>query len=312
MAKLGDEYQEIVGAVAQALDPGASVKVGQWIEGPDGKRDLDAEVRGTVDGSPSFVLIECKDWAKPVGIGVVDALDSKRRDLNTDRAIIYSNSGFTAPALRKATRVGIETASALKAGDQRIKVMIERSIVAKRLSVNSMRIMLYPPPGQDPEVEHGWQVDQLLCDGLPVINWISELSCRLIQEHEDAKQITFRCVFRPHLGWLLNSRMLSVAEFEVCFACSKKWVAQTIRVDVTLGLYDYLRRTVVVPPKQAYWMGWIDREAWVEVDSEWEEKELEPNSFELYLTLLDPIPPIGDGVAPKIEELITEQEVRVE
>ena len=77
-------------------------------------------------------------------------------------------------------------------------------------------------------------------------------------------------------------------------------------------LSDYLRRTIVVPPKQAYWMGWIDREAWVEVDSEWEEKELEPNSFEFYLTLLDPIPPIGDGAAPKIEELIAEQEVQVE
>ena len=52
MAKAGDEYQEIVGAVAQALDPGASVKVAQWIEGPDGKRDLDVEVRGTINGSP--------------------------------------------------------------------------------------------------------------------------------------------------------------------------------------------------------------------------------------------------------------------
>jgi hypothetical protein len=106
--------------------------------------------------------------------------------------------------------------------------------------------------------------------------------------------------------------MLSVAGFEVFFACSKKWVAQTIRVDVTLGLYDYLRRTVVIPPQQTYWMGWIDREAWVEVDSEWEEKELGPNSFELYFTELNSIPPVDDGAAPRIEELIAEQEVRVE
>lgn len=35
MAKAGDEYQEIVGAVAKALDPGASVKIGQSVEGPD-------------------------------------------------------------------------------------------------------------------------------------------------------------------------------------------------------------------------------------------------------------------------------------
>src|SRR5258705_5150682 len=93
MAKAGDEYQDIVGDVAKALDPGASVKVGQWVEGPDGKRDLGGEVSGTIDGSPCFIVIECKDWSVPIGIGVVDALDSKRKDLNADQAIIYSNSG---------------------------------------------------------------------------------------------------------------------------------------------------------------------------------------------------------------------------
>src|SRR5215510_1062106 len=44
--KAGDEYQDIVAAVQCALDPGAAVRAGQWIEGPDGRRDLDVEVRG--------------------------------------------------------------------------------------------------------------------------------------------------------------------------------------------------------------------------------------------------------------------------
>ncbi|MCY2952236.1 MAG: restriction endonuclease [Planctomycetota bacterium] len=312
MAKAGDDYQDVVGAVARALDPCASVKVGQWIEGPDGRRDLDVEVRGTIDGASCFVLIECKDWADPVGIAVVDALDSKRKDLNADRGVIYSNSGFTAPALRKARRVGIETASALKAGDKRIKIVLERLLIAKRLSVDSLRATLYPRPDQDPEVEHGWRVDQLLCDGLPVKNWISELSLQLIQGHEGARQITFRCVFKPHPGWSLNGRAISVAGLEMVFKCSKKWMAQTVRVHVTLGLYDYLRQKVVVPAKQGYMMGWIDQEAWKEVDSGWEEKELEPNSFELFLTMLHPIPPVGDGETPAIADLISEQEVRVE
>jgi len=311
MAKAGDEYQEIVGAVAQALDPGASVKVGQWIEGPDGRRDLDVEVRGTVDGLPCFVLIECKDWAQPVGIAVVDALDSKRKDLSADRAVIYSNSGFTAPALRKAARVEIETASALKAGDKRIKVKIERLLVVKALSVDSLRVNLYPPPGCDPEVGHGWQIDQLFCDGLAVQNWISGRSADLIREHEDAKEIVWRCALRPHEGWSFNGRALLVGGLELTFRCTKKWLAQTVRVDVTLGLFDYLRRKVVVPSKQAYGMGWIDQEAWKETDMRWEEKELEPNSFELFMTLLRPIPPIGDGKAPDIARLIVDQEIRI-
>jgi hypothetical protein len=311
MAKAGDEYQVIVGAVAQALDPKATVKVGQWIEGPDGRRDLDVEVRGTIDGSPCFVLIECKDWTNRVGIGVVDALESKRRDLNADRAIIYSNSGFTDPALRKAARVGIEMASALKAGDNRIKLVVERQIVAKVLSVDSMISKLHQFPGEPFEVEEGWQISQLLCDQLPVMNWISDLSCNLIREHEDAKEIAFRCVFRPYSGWTYNGRSISVGGLELFFKCSKKWVAQTVREDVTLGLYDYIRRSVTIPDQQMYVMGWIDNKAWVEVDAGWEETELQPGSFELYLTMLDPIAPIQDTERPRIEELIAEREIIV-
>jgi hypothetical protein len=311
MPKAGDEYQEIVGAVARAFDPGASAKVGQWVEGPDGRRDLDVEVRGTINGSPYFVQIECKDWAVPVGLGVVDALDSKRRDLAADRAIIFSNSGFTASALLKAARIGIEMASALKAGDKRIKVVIEKLLVAKRLSIDSMRAVLYPTPGQPPEFDDRWNVDQLLCDNLPVKNWISELSRGLIQEHEDAMKLTFRCTFRPHGGWTYDRRPIHVAAMELFFKCSKKWVGQTVREDVTLGSYDHLRRSVAVPAKQGFFMGPVDRNAWVEVDFGWQEKDLEPNSFELYVTLLNHIPPIEGILAPKIDEIILEREISI-
>jgi len=51
------------------------------------------------------VVIECKDWNRPIGIAFIDALDSKRRDLGASIAMICSNSGFTSDALRKAARV---------------------------------------------------------------------------------------------------------------------------------------------------------------------------------------------------------------
>ena len=106
MPKAGTEYQELSGFVAKALDPGAEVKTGTWIEGPDGQREIDVEVRGSASGSPHFVLIECKDWKRPVDIQVIDALDSKSKDLRADAAIICSNSGYSSKALAKAERVG--------------------------------------------------------------------------------------------------------------------------------------------------------------------------------------------------------------
>jgi hypothetical protein len=59
------------------------------MEGSDGKRDCDVSVRDMRQGVPYFALVECKDWKKRVGIVVVDALDSKRRDSKADLAAIY-------------------------------------------------------------------------------------------------------------------------------------------------------------------------------------------------------------------------------
>ena len=75
MAKLGKPYENVVALVAKALHPGATVEVGEWVEGPDGTREIDVSVRGQIDGKQTFILIECKDWKKDVGIAEIDALD---------------------------------------------------------------------------------------------------------------------------------------------------------------------------------------------------------------------------------------------
>src|SRR4051812_23915152 len=101
MAKAGKEYEALVAAVVRAFDKGATVTAPDKVRGPDGIRDVDVSVRGTVDGVPRFTLIEAKDWnyKRPVGIERIDALESKMRDLEADAAVLYSNSGFTGPAL---------------------------------------------------------------------------------------------------------------------------------------------------------------------------------------------------------------------
>jgi hypothetical protein len=48
--------------MAKAFDPTADVKAGEWIEGPDGRLDMDVAIRGTLDGKPTLVVIECKDF----------------------------------------------------------------------------------------------------------------------------------------------------------------------------------------------------------------------------------------------------------
>jgi hypothetical protein len=133
-SKRGDAYQQAVAEVATSIFPNAVIEVGSWVDGPDGRRDLDVVVRPEV-GAPPLLYIECKDWARPIGIGIIDELESKRRDIGAGTAMICSNSGYTANALRKAARVNIPALAALIERDQRIRVEVEEMMYSPKIQL---------------------------------------------------------------------------------------------------------------------------------------------------------------------------------
>jgi hypothetical protein len=65
-------------------------------------RQIDVLVDGTVVGSPIRIVIECKHYAKPLGIGKIDEFAGKLADLHADRGIIYGLNGVTAAARARA------------------------------------------------------------------------------------------------------------------------------------------------------------------------------------------------------------------
>ena len=176
MAKAGSIYEKLVADIMSTMSPGASVQYGQWTEGPDGRRDLDVEISGTIHGEDQFVVIECKDWKEAVGIGVVDALDSKRRDINADYALICSNSGFTPPALRKAKRVGIGMVAALKSGDESIKVVIEEEIYTRETTVeDGIATYHFLDESYRNRVPENYNPDDITYEQLPIVQGMSLL-----------------------------------------------------------------------------------------------------------------------------------------
>lgn len=312
MAKAGDAYREIVGTIMGVLDPDSAVKTEQWITGPDGERDMDVEVRGTLNGVPHFILVECKDHARPIGIGIVDAFESKIRDLKPERAIVFSNSGFTRDALKKANRVGIEMASAMKANDDTVKIKIYREVVARRLTLIFGTVFLYPFDGYPHEIDEKWTIADLLFDGLPVIHWISEKMKLVALEQDTANKIWFLCTFRHESRWSYHGQPLMIGGLKFHFTVKKDWVAQTVKTDVSLGYYDHLKKRVVVPDKQWYALRLIDMDAWDETDRQWEDGEMEPNTFRLSITVTRSNLPNEPGLFPKVDELIAEYCVDVE
>lgn len=312
MAKAGDEYRELVGVVMAALDAQSAVKTEQWIMGPDGERDMDVEVRGTLEGVPHFIVIECKDHKRPIGIGLIDAFESKIRDLKPNRAMMFSNSGFTRDALKKAQRVGIEMASAMRVKDDIVKIHVHSEVVARRLALTFGTANIFPFEGQIFENMEKWELGKLLFDDIPVIRWLSMKMKLVASENDTANNVCFLCTFRDEPRWAYHGQSIKVFGLKFDFALRKNWVTQTIKTDVSLGYYDHLKKHVVIPTNHWYTPGVIDNEAWEDTDKEWERGEVERNSFRLDITLTKSNLPISPGLLPQVEELIIESQVNVD
>jgi hypothetical protein len=308
MAKLGKPYENLVALVAKALHPGATIEVGEWVEGPDGAREIDVSVRGQIDDKQTFILIECKDWKTDVGIGAIDALDSKRHDVGADKTMIVSNSGFTAPALTKAQRKEIMCVSALAAGNDIVRFVRNREFLAKKLSVERYSWKIYLS-GEGP---HDLKLEELEHNGKRFTAWLRDLSMQLLRENEFATVIHHGIIFKQPIGFLRLGEPLLLRAIELHLECRRFWVVQTIREDVSHGLYDHLKQVVVIPDKEL-WSLQFDSRNWQEVVPE-EDPEREPalGTVELKMVLFNPI--FGDGKvsAPALDEFIDKTETVVE
>jgi hypothetical protein len=250
MAKQGKPYERVVAAILQAFDPRPTVSQGKWVVGPDGRRELDVLIVGTVDGKFVKGLVECKDFnprtTGPVGIGFIDALDSKRRDLQADLVLLCSNAGFTADAVRKAKRVGIGVAGVLKKGDPRIRFAVIDDVYARKVQLQRMSFTL---GGSENIPIRGIPSKEILWNGVPVENWILHRVMLLIGAnpivsgsyhgaHKFLQPLTF--------SWANGSLVATSLDFS--FFITGGWFSHRVEIDSTVGIYDWVRRRVRVPP----------------------------------------------------------------
>jgi hypothetical protein len=156
----------------RTMSPGATVIDGGWVEGPDGRRDRDVWVEGTHNEKPCKLLIECKDYdsakKRTIGVEVIDALESKRRDLGANRATVFSNAGFSPTAIRKAARLGIALLAAIGSEDARIRNEVRETVYTRRIRIVKFVSHFSPVPlvKQNPDLE------LLSYRGAPVKEWL--------------------------------------------------------------------------------------------------------------------------------------------
>lgn len=253
MAKAGDAYQEAVAQVARSIDPHARVEVGEWIEGPDGERDMDVSVWPAGQDS-RFILIECKDWKKPVGISTLDALESKRRDLNVIAAMVCSNSGFTEPSLRKAGRVGIPALSALIEGDERIRIEVQEEVFTKRITFRESSGTYHFTGTFEPTSFPSVTPLDFLFQNRSIDAWCRRESWLVMTRSSRSRRCLIKYAFREPIDCVVRGQTFGLKGFDIKLRFDVQWLSHIARIDSSTGMYDHLRHRVLVGPGPTKYM----------------------------------------------------------
>src|SRR5690242_18020929 len=94
------KYEELVAKVQTDLAPNASVRLNQKILGriSKRKRQIDVLVQQSIGNYHVNIVIECKDFKKPLTVKQVEATIGLMQDVGANVGVIVAANGFTKSA----------------------------------------------------------------------------------------------------------------------------------------------------------------------------------------------------------------------
>jgi len=163
MATAWRDFEKLIARIEQAMAPsGAVVKSPDRI--PDkltgGLREVDASIRYKVGTCPVLITIECRDRSSIEDVTWIEQLAEKKRSVGASITLAVSSSGFTSPAIQKASASGIEIRTLTEAtADDFVQWLKFENVVldVSEWSLANLGLDLYEgpqgaPPPQDTEL----------------------------------------------------------------------------------------------------------------------------------------------------------------
>lgn len=139
--KSGEEYERLSQEVVQALNHGKVANHNVRIVGKltEVKRQIDVKLD---ENKYDFVMYECKDWGKSIGVGVVGQLLTDLEDVGAKRGAIISNSPFTKGAINLATKKGVDLLHLVKTDNPKAKIGIAAKVLVRNKVVEAVAYAL--------------------------------------------------------------------------------------------------------------------------------------------------------------------------
>lgn len=111
MVRKGRDLELLVALLEEHLGPlGIEVRSPDYIPDKDTSqpREVDISLRSQIGSSNILVIVECRNRKGDEDVTWIEQLSKKRESVGADKAVAVSSSGFTEPAILKATRENIE------------------------------------------------------------------------------------------------------------------------------------------------------------------------------------------------------------
>ena len=146
------EFEKLIARIEQAMAPlDAAVRSPDRI--PDkvtGElREVDASIRYKVGTCPILITIECRDRSSIEDVRWIEQLAEKKRSIGASMTLAVSSSGFSDPAMKKASAVDIEirTLSDMAAEDFRQWLAVQHVVLdVREWSLSELALELYDAP----------------------------------------------------------------------------------------------------------------------------------------------------------------------
>jgi len=125
------DLEYLVAMIQKQLSPDASVKHNVMLDGIDSetKRQIDILVEQSIGQYTMQIVIDCKDYSKPVDVKGVEEFQGLVQDVRAHKGALVCPSGFTKSALKRAKKLQIDLYRPISTGKHKWQVKVTAPVL---------------------------------------------------------------------------------------------------------------------------------------------------------------------------------------
>ncbi len=154
----------------------ARIERNRWFNISGVAFEVDVLVTAGDEKSPQYHVIECKNWEKPVGVGEVSHLETKRRLLNAKTTTLIART-FTEPARNLATLCGIELVAH---SEKFVTLEVGAPVFSSKIESDGVIQINFYEPESGPKLHFDYRTTTCLHHGREVL--LAKLTSSLVQQ----------------------------------------------------------------------------------------------------------------------------------